>query len=654
MKYLSIKWKLILIITSASIVALVLACTALLTFFRITAQDEMRENAEITADIIGANSVSALVFGDTETAEETLKGLVADPEIVRAYIYTANGDVFTRYPKNDVAQPPQLPAIANYSIFSETHLAVFRAIIYDNETIGTVYLQSDLSMLQDRFWRAIGIVALFTLLATIAALIVGAFLQQWVSKPLLSLAQAARQVSADKDYSIRVEQGGNDEIGILNSSFNDMLGQIQVRDEAVNHELQERQRAEEQMRRSESYYRSLIEHGSDVIVVVDDQQTTTYISPSVQRLFGYQPQALLQTTLASYLHPKDQPIVDQAFQQVHTQPGQLHTAEFRLQHQDQSWRSVQATFNNRLHDPAVQGIVLNLQDLTQQKQAQEQLTQAHKMESIGQLAAGVAHEINTPMQFIGDNTHFLQDGFAAMQQVLGHYDQLLSQVKQGQVERELLDQLEHSIDASDIAYIREKTPEALAESLDGVQRVSQIVQAMRVFAHPGSDQLELADINQLVHSAVTVSRNEWKYVAELELDLDPNLPKVACLPNDLSRVIVNLVVNAAHAIGTMVEEGKLGRIELCTLQQEDTLIITITDTGGGIPTAVQPHVFNPFFTTKEVGKGTGQGLAIAHDVVVNKHHGELSFDSQQGQGTTFFISLPVVDPSLTPQQEMPV
>ena len=407
------------------------------------------------------------------------------------------------------------------------------------------------------------------------------------------------------------------------------------------------------MRRSERYYRSLIEHGSDVIVVVDDQQSTTYISPSVQRLFGYNPQVLMHTPLEPYLHPEDQAAVHQAFQQVRTQPGQLHTAEFRVQHQDQSWRIVQATFNNRLHDPAVQGTVLNLQDLTQHKQTQQQLTQAHKMESIGQLAAGVSHEINTPMQFIGDNTVFLQDGFETIEQILGHYDQLLTQVKQGQVERDLLDQIEASIEASDIDYIREKTPEALRESLDGVQRVSQIVQAMRVFAHPGSDQLELADINQLVESAVTVSRNEWKYVAELELALDPALPKVACLPNDLSRVIVNLVVNAAHAIGTTMEEGQLGRIQLSTQQQEASVLIAITDSGGGIPEAVQPHVFNPFFTTKEVGKGTGQGLAIAHDVVVNKHKGELYFDTQQGQGTTFYIKLTLGAPSDSSAEKEP-
>jgi len=184
-----------------------------------------------------------------------------------------------------------------------------------------------------------------------------------------------------------------------------------------------------------------------------------------------------------------------------------------------------------------------------------------------------------------------------------------------------------------------------------VERVAKIVLAMKEFSHPGTDEKKLVDINKAIESTITVSRNEWKYVAELHTDLDPNLGLVPCLASELNQVFLNIIVNAAHAIGDAIagREGARGTVTIATRPVDDWCEIRISDSGCGIPKAIRHRVFDPFFTTKEVGKGTGQGLAIAHDVVVNKHQGTLAVESEVGAGTTFIIRLPVTVPAATCQ-----
>ena len=278
------------------------------------------------------------------------------------------------------------------------------------------------------------------------------------------------------------------------------------------------------------------------------------------------------------------------------------------------------------------------------------LAQARKLESIGRLAAGIAHEINSPMQFIGDNTHFLQQAFAELRRVQELYAELLEKSQTGSVPAALLDQVETAVADADLDFLAAKIPQALQRSQEGVERVSQLVGAMKEFSHPGTKEQVYVDLNRTIESAVVLSRNEWKYLAEMELDLDRSLPRVRCLPGEISQVLVNLIVNAAHAIGDAngttdgANDGKndaKGTIAVSTRLQGDRVEVRLHDTGPGIPEGVQQHIFDPFFTTKEVGKGTGQGLAIAHDTIATRHGGELYFETRQGMGTTFVIRLPV-------------
>jgi two-component system, NtrC family, sensor kinase len=290
------------------------------------------------------------------------------------------------------------------------------------------------------------------------------------------------------------------------------------------------------------------------------------------------------------------------------------------------------------------GIAL-YEDVTEKNLLERDLRQAQKLEAVGQLAAGIAHEINSPIQFIGDNISFLKDSFDDIASVLNTYEQLWQELmEKGAVPAELDRQLSDAVKAADIEYLFEEIPKTIAQSLDGVRRVEKIVRAMKDFSHPGSDEKTTVDINKMLESTLTVCRNEWKYVAEMETDFASDLPLAPCFSGEISQAFLNIIVNGAHAIGDITEDGKKGKgkISIQTSRNENGITIRISDTGGGIPQEIQDRVFDPFFTTKARGKGTGQGLAIARRVVIDKHQGNLFFETEKGRGTTFVIELPVV------------
>ena len=285
-----------------------------------------------------------------------------------------------------------------------------------------------------------------------------------------------------------------------------------------------------------------------------------------------------------------------------------------------------------------------IRDITTRKALESQLAQAQKLESIGQLAAGVAHEINTPIQFIGDNARFLEDAFDELKGVLDA-GRALAEAGAGADQTAMLAaRVRAAIDQVDVAYLGEEIPKAIRQSLEGVDSVARIVAAMKELSHPGSTEKHPIDLNRAIDGAVTVSRNEWRYVADLETDLDPRLPPVPCVAGELSQVLLNVIVNAAHAIAAanVADPAVRGKITITTRGDGDWAEVRVADTGTGIPESIRSRIFDPFFTTKEVGKGTGQGLAIAHAVVNDKHHGTIRVESTAGRGSTFIIRLPLV------------
>ena len=272
------------------------------------------------------------------------------------------------------------------------------------------------------------------------------------------------------------------------------------------------------------------------------------------------------------------------------------------------------------------GIVGTGRDITERKEAEQRLAAGERLESIGRLAAGVAHEINTPVQYVSDSAVFIREGV----------HELLTQLDKLQAS-----QPDDPDPDSDLRYLQRELPGALDRVLEGLARITEIVRSMKDFSHPDQREMRSIDLNRAIHSTLVIARSEYKKVAELHTDF-ADLPLITCHGSQINQVILNLVLNAAHSIADVVgATPDKGLITVKTFVDGPDVIIRISDTGAGIPEAIRHRVFEPFFTTKSVGQGTGQGLSIARDVVVQGHGGSITFETESGKGTTFFIRLPM-------------
>jgi signal transduction histidine kinase len=283
---------------------------------------------------------------------------------------------------------------------------------------------------------------------------------------------------------------------------------------------------------------------------------------------------------------------------------------------------------------------------------EEDLRLAHKLEAVGQLASGIAHEINTPVQFVGDNLRFLHTSIAGLSQVLAAQRRLvevLDGAGLGQDAAAALTAVREAGVEADLEFLTEELPRAVSESLEGIERVGRIVLAMKEFAHPDGGEVVGTDLNHCIQTTLVVSRNEYRHLADLVTELDPQLPMVRCIPGEINQVLLNLIVNAAHAIAARTTgTGGRGTITVRTQVLDDQVEIGVRDTGTGIPPQARARIFDPFFTTKEVGQGTGQGLNMARAIVATRHGGQIDFSTELGVGTEFTVRLPIAGPPPRP------
>jgi PAS domain S-box-containing protein len=412
---------------------------------------------------------------------------------------------------------------------------------------------------------------------------------------------------------------------------------------AVGRDISDRKKVEDALREAERLYRGIF----DDAIVGFFQNTPDgrflSVNPAMARTFGYDsPQDMIASitdiSRQFYVNPKRH----QEFMLVMDRLGSVPNFEYESLRKDGSKIWIAMSVRAIRQDGAVVRYEGMLQDITERKLLRDQLLQAQKLESVGQLAAGIAHEINTPTQYIGDNVRFLKDAFQDLKKLMAEYEELLAAAQGNTLSCETVAKVAAAVESADAAYLLAEIPKAIEQTLEGVTRVATLVSAMKEFSHPGTKEKVPMDLNHAIASTITVARNEWKYVADLETDFDPSLPLISCLPGEFNQVILNLIVNAAHAIADVVgKEGSTkGQIRIQTRNCPECVEIRIQDTGSGIPEKVRARIFDPFFTTKEIGKGTGQGLAIARSVVVDKHDGSILFETEEGKGTTFIIRLP--------------
>ncbi len=395
---------------------------------------------------------------------------------------------------------------------------------------------------------------------------------------------------------------------------------------------------------SRELFRSFLESIRMVPFEMDGKiEAISYVGPQCETLLGHEPGEWLAPDFwSSRLHPQDVEKTREMFLAA-IADREERDFEVRLRHASGRWVHVRCLLRglDHLGETRLRGVLV---DVSRQHELEGELAQAQKLESVGRLASGVAHEINTPVQFVGDSVQFVRDAFGDLSRLMAQYALLGQRAAEHPHLAATVAEVRAAEEAADLEYVMEQVPRALERSLDGLGRVSTLVRSMKEFAHPDQRDKTPADLNHALSTTLTMARNEYKYVAEVDTRFG-DLPQVHCHVGELNQVFLNIIVNAAHAIGDLVKgTPEKGRITVETRAEGDEAVIAISDTGGGIPPEIRQRIFEPFFTTKEVGKGTGQGLAIAHNVVVAKHGGTLSVDSRVGEGSTFTIRLPIRSP----------
>lgn len=295
---------------------------------------------------------------------------------------------------------------------------------------------------------------------------------------------------------------------------------------------------------------------------------------------------------------------------------------------------------------AVEARAMNEQlraEIAHRARVEIELRHAQKLEAVGRLAAGIAHEINTPLQFVTDSCHFLREGVQDLEAGVADYTQLISDIVQRQTTPEAAEARAAKIrDERDLDFLHEQLSGATTRALEGLDRIGKIVGATKEFAATNTVGKSPTDINRMIESTLVMCRHETSAVAEVSTEL-AELPLADCHRGELSQAFLNVIVNAAYAVGGVTKQtGRKGQISIKTsMPVSDKIRVEITDTGGGIPVEIIDKIFEPFFTTKPVGDGTGQGLAVARAIVVGKHGGTLDVSSIPTIGSTFAITIPV-------------
>jgi len=432
---------------------------------------------------------------------------------------------------------------------------------------------------------------------------------------------------------------------------------------AIIRDITERKESEKQLRLEQQMVQKIFSAAPAAMILIDEKRNIEIINKAMASLIGKESEAMLHVPLGVAFNCKNlktshgqicgqtescslcplHSVITRALQDGES----IHGEEIRLDISDTKisrsrWLRISA---ETIDQDGRQHLMLAIYDITNQKILETQLRQDDKMRTIGQLAAGIAHEINTPSQYINDNLHFLQQSFQDLVSLLRTYDPSgKAEKKQKEdFQNDLL--VEKQIHSTNLSYLTKEIPEAIQESIEGVSNIAHIVQALKQLSHPDTYEKQLVAIDQVIDNAITVSRNLWKYVAEIWTDYDPDIPLVICMPEKILQVLLNLIVNARDAIEEVIdpESDEKGQIGISTRKVNNMAEIRISDNGPGIPESIRERIFEPFFTTKEIGKGSGQGLGICYAILVEEHGGSIEVETEEGKGTTFILRLPLTE-----------
>lgn len=383
------------------------------------------------------------------------------------------------------------------------------------------------------------------------------------------------------------------------------------------------------------------------VITTDRNQTITFANSIASRLLGRDHQELTSKKLGVFLSGLQ---LDSLAQKTTWTPIDWSQVAVNQESEFDSTARVLEILVTQPPANREETWLISLREIEGRNNSAPPSQNLNRMASVGQVAAGVAHEINTPIHYIGDNIRFLRDAFSHIENILTRAESLLENSNPETDSTEKTTELHEAIHHQEARFYRNEIPAALAQTLEGIENVANIARALKEFSHPGPNEPELTDINQLVETALLVSRSEWKHHAELELNLSESLPRVRCYPGSIRQSLLNLITNASHAMrdkpaqnpATPTTLAEIAHtLTVSTTHRDQHVLISVRDTGTGIPEHVQRKIFEPFFTTKPEGQGTGQGLGITHQLVTVENNGTLNFSSKPGIGSCFEIELPI-------------
>jgi signal transduction histidine kinase len=582
------------------------------TFDSSSLENSARAKSTMYASNLTQQVYGAVAMGDVAAAEEAIAPLVTDRNVYGVAVYAPGGRRLAGHGNF----PMSLPAGEEVKLAEDRVLLTLRDVPVGYGAPGRLYLALSTEHIFSARFRAAQFPAMTTAVVLLFSI-------------LLALAH----------------------------SFSVMMSEVvRMFEERRQMERTEKQRLEKlvserthELERGREQYRLVVEGTQAIPFALDvEDGHFEYIGPQGPQRLGFSEDTWKQIGFLDRLMPRDRngavrsKIEDSKSGNFEIEATVLTQDEKRV---DLRWVASCEQSENTGQHKVLRGMML---DVTDQRRLENELAQAQKLESVGRLAAGVAHEINTPVQFVSDSVSFVREAMDDLSEIVDKYRELrnATQSEDNRVENvaAAAKAAAEAEDDVDLDYILENAPVALDRARDGLGRVAAIVRSMKEFAHPDRKEMAQSDLNQAIQSTLVIASNEYKYVAEVELALG-DVPPVNCYAGEINQVVLNLIVNAAHAIGDVVRgTDKKGRIRVATRVLDDQVEIAIGDSGKGIPVEVRSRIFDPFFTTKEVGKGTGQGLAIARAVVVDKHGGTLHFETELGQGTTFYIRLPIAGP----------
>jgi signal transduction histidine kinase/HAMP domain-containing protein len=586
---------------------------------------------------------SVVAFDDHLTARELIDSLMEDRSVDGLAVYTAGGGLL----EGRGAHPAHLASLTDDLGRSTGHVIAIAKIQSREGRSGHLYVSlstRSIDELERRdAWIALGIAVLIVL----GAVVVAIRASRRVVGRLESISNAAYLMASGDLNQPELDSRAQDEIGALAHAFNVMVSELKRL--SIEHETlvsTERERLENQV----SERTQALEQSREMFkLIAESTKAVPFTLDLTRGCFPYiGAQAILSSGIPEskwkepggldVAFPRDRnPEMRRRFDGCPAGPFEFETTILR----GNGVRSeIRWTGTCELSSETKQAHGL-MQDITEFRRLGRELAAAQKLESVGRLAAGVAHEINTPVQFVSDNVQFIRTSMAEISTVIQAYRALQHAVSAG---IDVAGAAQHAAQvemAADLDYLIKDVPLSIDGAAEGLGRIATIVRSMKEFAHPDQAGKTLADLNQAIQSTLVVARNEYKYVAEVDSQFG-ELPLVPCYLGEINQVVLNLIINASHAISDVVNgTANIGKLTVCTRLDGDEVEISIADTGTGIPEAARDKIFDPFFTTKEVGRGTGQGLAIARSVIVNKHGGTLSFETESGKGTTFFIRLPI-------------